>query len=325
MDEVLRVSSLSVDFKGESSEIHAVRDVSFTLRKGETLGIVGESGCGKSVTSLAIMGLLPVDKAAIKSGEVIYDGRDLLRLSKSEMRLLIGKELTMIFQDPISALDPLFTIESQIIEGMQIHLGMKKKQARDLARSLLEDVGMRDVERALKSYPHQLSGGMIQRVMVSIGLACNPNVLIADEPTTALDVTVQAQVLELMNRLKRKYHSSVVLISHNMGVIAEMCDRVLVMYAGEVVEEIGINQLFEKPTHPYTRGLLDCIPRLTKKVEVLPSIPGTLPSAGEEFFGCLFSPRCHFCNSRCENERPLMLNVEEGHRVRCHLYEGEAV
>lgn len=318
MEPLLQVNGLQVQFNTPQGSFNAVRGVNFTLHAGELLGIVGESGCGKSVTSLSIMGLLPQGKAQVTAGEIIYNNQNLLALPNKQMNKLRGRELAMIFQDPLSSLDPLATIEAQLTEGLRIHLKLAKKAAKAQALALLESVGIQNPAAVLQLYPHQLSGGMIQRVMIAIGFSCNPGLLIADEPTTALDVTVQAQVLALMNQLRQNHNTAILLVTHNMGVVAQMCDRVLVMYAGEIVEQAATAQLFNAPSHPYTQGLLKCIPSMEQKQQKLYSIPGMVPFLSQQITGCAFAPRCPHCTPLCQAQAPPDIILAPGHNARCH-------
>jgi peptide/nickel transport system ATP-binding protein len=296
--------------------MHAVETVNFELARGVTLGLVGESGCGKSVTALAIMGLLPKASADV-SGYVGFEGTNLLGLTNAAMRDLRGDRLAMIFQEPMTSLNPAFTIGEQIIETLVRHRGMNRAQARARAIELLRDVRIPSPEQRVDEYPHKLSGGMRQRAMVAIALACDPQLLIADEPTTALDVTIQAQVLDLIRSLKRKTNAAIVLISHDLGVIAEICDEVAVMYAGEIVEHAPVDALFEVPQHPYTIGLLASIPRLDRRVETLATIEGSLPDMSEVPQGCRFAPRCPFASEICVGSPPPIANIGARHWSRC--------
>jgi peptide/nickel transport system ATP-binding protein len=296
--------------------MHAVETVNFELARGVTLGLVGESGCGKSVTALAIMGLLPKASADV-SGYVGFEGTNLLGLTNAAMRDLRGDRLAMIFQEPMTSLNPAFTIGEQIIETLVRHRGMNRAQARARAIELLRDVRIPSPEQRVDEYPHKLSGGMRQRAMVAIALACDPQLLIADEPTTALDVTIQAQVLDLIRSLKRKTNAAIVLISHDLGVIAEICDEVAVMYAGEIVEHAPVDALFEVPQHPYTIGLLASIPRLDRRVETLATIEGSLPDMSEVPQGCRFAPRCPFASEICVASPPPIANIGARHWSRC--------
>ncbi len=302
---LLEVKDLKVQFKLREGAVHAVEGVSFSLDEGEALGIVGESGSGKSVTALSILRLLPVPPAQIKEGSVMFGDQDLLEMSESELRKIRGGQIAMIFQDPISSLNPVLRIEQQIIEPLQIHLGLSKSEARGRARELMEAVGIPDAARRLRSYPHQFSGGMRQRVMIAIALSCNPKLLIADEPTTALDVTVQAQILELIARLRRDFNTAVILITHDLGVVAGVTDRIIVMYAGHFAETARTPELFANPRHPYTLGLLGAVPSLDEtKAGELQTIPGNPPDQLHPVEGCPFQPRCPFVLDKCKTYPP---------------------
>ncbi|PWK16416.1 ABC transporter ATP-binding protein [Tumebacillus permanentifrigoris] len=323
---LLNVSELEISFKTESGTVTAVAGVSFALQQGETLGIVGESGCGKSVTSLSLMRLLPNPPGRISGGRIELNGRNLLELSEREMRDVRGNAISMIFQEPMTSLNPVFTIGRQIDEAILLHKSVSKREARALTIEILKKVGIPRPEQIAKDYPHQLSGGMRQRVMIAMALVCEPQLLIADEPTTALDVTIQAQILDLMDRLKRETGTSILLITHDLGVVAEMCDRVLVMYAGQVVEEASAEALFAEPKHPYTVGLLNSIPHADRKADRLPSIAGSVPSLTEMPNGCRFAPRCPVAIAKCHQQNPALVQVTEQHKARCWLAQegGEA-
>ena len=305
-EKILEVKHLKTYFHTDAGLSKAVNDVSFSVGKGKTLGIVGESGCGKSITSLSIMGLVEIPPGEIAGGEIIFDGEDLLKKSEDEMSKIRGKKIAMIFQEPMTSLNPVFTIGQQIVETLMLHEKMTKKQARERGIEMLKMVKIPMAEKRFDEYPHQLSGGMRQRVMIAMALCCNPELLICDEPTTALDVTIQAQILELINELKEKTGTSVMMITHDLGVIAEVADDVMVMYAGKVVEYATCDQIFEKPMHPYTSGLMNCIPKLddddTKRLSV---IEGMVPSFDDMPAGCAFCPRCpqasRFAGKRCLN------------------------
>ncbi|WP_110933333.1 ABC transporter ATP-binding protein [Paenibacillus bouchesdurhonensis] len=313
--KLLEVHQLKTSFKTEEGIIPSVRGVSFTVNRGETFAIVGESGSGKSVTSLSIMGL--VREPGKVEGEIQFEGQNLLELSKKAMRKLRGNEISMIFQEPMSSLNPVFKIGNQIREVIVQHRKVSKAEAHKLAIEMLERVGIPDAAKLAGNYPHQLSGGMRQRVMIAMALACRPKLLIADEPTTALDVTIQAQILKLIAELSEQENTGIILITHDLGVVAEMADRVAVMYAGEVVEEASVFDLFEKPGHPYTLGLLGSLPRLTEQRDRLDSIPGTVPNMLNMPEGCPFHPRCPYAEERCKRERPELRLKESDHRVRC--------
>jgi peptide/nickel transport system ATP-binding protein len=317
MSALIDVSGLKVVFHGDRGRtMHAVDTVNFDLARGATLGLVGESGCGKSVTALAIMGLLPKDAVEIE-GRMLFDGVDLVGLSDAQLRDLRGDRLAMIFQEPMTSLNPAYTVGEQIGEVLVRHRGLTQDAARDKTIELLRDVRIPSPEQRFDEYPHKLSGGMRQRVMIAMALACDPQLLIADEPTTALDVTIQAQVLELMRTLKQKSGAAIILISHDLGVVAEVCDEVAVMYAGEIVERAPVGELFDNPQHPYTIGLLASIPRLDRRVDKLATIEGSLPDMANVPQGCRFAARCPFAIEVCIAAPPPVVTVGEGHWSRC--------
>lgn len=320
MSTILKVDNLFTEIKIDNKNYTAVSDVSFSLNSQETLGFVGESGCGKSLTALSITKLLGKN-INVTSGTAMFDGVDLFSLSAKEMRKLRGNKISMIFQEPMTALNPVLTIGDQMREMIMPHLKLNKKDATKKAISLLADMGIERAEDIVKNYPFQLSGGMLQRVMIAMSLSCNPQILIADEPTTALDVTIQAQILKLMSELKDKYNTSIIIISHNLGVVAQVCDRVAVMYYGEIVETAPVSSLFEKHYHPYTTGLFACIPKLDLKEESLDAIPGVVPTLMERTNGCAFAPRCNKAFEKCHNNHPQLVEVAEGHFCRCFLHE----
>jgi peptide/nickel transport system ATP-binding protein len=321
MENLLEVVHLQTVFKSDKGEVVSVDDVSFTLKPGETIGIVGESGCGKSVTSLSVMGLLG-SSGRIKNGEIRFLGTDLVRLSEDRLREIRGNEISMIFQEPMTSLNPVFSIGDQMIEGIKLHLKLKNKAAKTYAIEILKKVGIPRAAAIMEEYPHALSGGMRQRVMIAMALACQPKLLIADEPTTALDVTIQAQILELMKKLRQESQTAIMLITHDLGVIAEMTDKVIVMYAGQVVEETDVFTLFDKPKHPYTKGLMSSIPHIEYESEQhLASIPGTVPSLTHMPKGCRFHTRCSHATERCHLEQPALLPINQGHSVRCWLVD----
>jgi peptide/nickel transport system ATP-binding protein len=321
---LLTVEDLRVRFWTSRGIVHAVNGITFDVRAGETLGLVGESGCGKSVTALATMGILP-RAARIPSGSIKLEGRDLLGLSERAWRRVRGKEIAMIFQDPMTSLNPVLTVGAQLREAIQEHLDLDRKGATKRAIELLEQVGIPGGKERLKNYPHQFSGGMRQRVMIAMALACNPKLLIADEPTTALDVTIQAQILELINELKERLGMAVMLITHAMGVVAETAQRVVVMYAGKVIEEAPVHELFAHPRHPYTQGLIRSIPRIdlaaTHK-QSLEAIPGVVPKLIRPPEGCRFAPRCKYAVPACTAATPPLREVAPGHKVACILPAG---
>ncbi|MBP0463062.1 ABC transporter ATP-binding protein [Roseomonas sp. PWR1] len=298
-------------------EVNAIEEVSFSLEEGQILGIVGESGSGKSVTALTVMGLLPRPPARIAAGEVLFGGRDLTRLSEREMQTVRGPGISMIFQEPMTSLNPVFSIGDQIMETIAAHERLPQAELRRRAIAMLDKVGIPSAARRLDDYPHQMSGGQRQRVMIAMALACNPKLLIADEPTTALDVTIQAQILDLLMDLRDEFGMGIVIITHNMGVIAETADRVMVMYAGRVIEEAPVATIFDRPLHPYTRGLLECVPSLTEDRARLVAIPGTLPEPARRPSGCRFAPRCLHAEPACGTAIPLLETLEPGHSAAC--------
>jgi peptide/nickel transport system ATP-binding protein len=320
---LLEVEDLATHFFTRDGTVRAVDGVSFTLERGETLGIVGESGCGKSVTALSILRLIPPETGRIVAGEVRFDGRDLARLDAAAMRALRGHRIAMIFQEPMTSLNPVLTVGTQIAENVVQHTGVSWRAGFDRAREMLELVRIADPKRRLEEYPHQLSGGMRQRVMIAIALSCEPEILIADEPTTALDVTIQAQILDLMLELQQKLGTAIVMITHDLGVIAETVERVVVMYAGRKVEEAGVEELFARPSHPYTRGLMRAIPRLDLEAEAagrrprLQEIEGMVPVLTRQISGCAFAPRCGFATAHCRSDRPPLIEAAEHHVTAC--------
>jgi oligopeptide/dipeptide ABC transporter ATP-binding protein len=322
-ETLLEVRDLTTSFYTRSGVVHAVTGVDFSVRRGEIVGLVGESGCGKSVTSLSILGLVS-PPGRVESGEVIFDGKDLRKLSQTELRSIRGDRIAMIFQQPQSSLNPVLNVGFQLSEVLEIHRNMKRKQARDRALELLRMVGIPDPARRLKSYPFEMSGGMAQRVMIAMALACEPELLIADEPTTALDVTIQAQILDLMRRLQRETGTAIVLITHDLGVVAEMCDRVAVMYAGEIVEQTDTQTLFRKPQHPYTQGLIGSVPILGQPKDALSVIPGVVPNLIDLPAGCRFAPRCRsrveYVVTPADSVHPGLRPTSGKHAVRCWLY-----
>jgi oligopeptide/dipeptide ABC transporter ATP-binding protein len=323
-DVLLEVRDLRTYFHTRDGVVKAVDGVSFDVHRGEILGLVGESGCGKSVTSFSLMGLVP-QPGAIESGSVVFDGRDLLSMSRRELRRLRGDHISMIFQQPQSSLNPVFRVGAQISEVFEIHRDMKKAAGGEAAVEMLRKVGIPDPAERVKAYPHEFSGGMAQRVMIAMALACEPELLIADEPTTALDVTIQAQILDLMRGLQRDSNTAVILITHDLGIVAEMADRVAVMYAGEIVEETDVQTLFAEPKHPYTQGLIGSVPILGQLKDHLNTIPGNVPNLVDLPQGCRFADRCgarvEAGLEKCTVEKPELLEVGERHRVRCWLYE----
>jgi oligopeptide transport system ATP-binding protein len=318
-ERLLDVVGLRTVFRSSRGPVQAVNGVSFHLDAGEIVGVVGESGCGKSATALSVMRLIPDPPGTIAAGSVRFKGRDLLTLSGRAMRDLRGKDISMIFQDPMTSLNPMLRIRRQMTEGIQLHMGLNKQAALERAIEMLRLVGIPSPERRIHDYPHQLSGGMRQRVVIAIALSCNPSLVLADEPTTALDVTIQAQILELLRRIMRERNTAVMLITHDLGVVAGMCDRVLVMYAGSIVEEATRREIFYNPRHPYTLGLLRSVPRLDRvRTERLPQIEGLPPDLARLPQGCPFQARCPYVTEICRREMPPLRSVESDHRVACH-------
>ena len=318
-ERLVEVRNLKTYFHTEDGVVPSVDGVSLHINRGETLGVVGESGCGKSVTSLSIMRLIPIPPGQIAGGEIIFEGVDLLKKSEAEMRKIRGNDISMIFQEPMTSLNPVYTCGDQIAEAIELHQGMGRKEAMAKAVEMLRLVGIPLPERRVHEYPHQLSGGMRQRVMIAMALSCNPKLLIADEPTTALDVTIQAQILELMKKLKKDLGMAIMLITHDLGVIAEMAERVIVMYAGKVVEEADVVSLFRRPLHPYTEGLLRSIPRLDDNKERLHVIEGVVPNPLHMPQGCRFNPRCPYAQDICRQKEPPLAEAGSGRKVACWL------
>ncbi len=325
---LLEVENLQTHFRTLDGVNRAVDGVSFEVNEGETLAIVGESGCGKSVTANSILRLIPEPPGRI-AGSIRFQGRDLLKASEREMRDIRGNEISMIFQEPMTSLNPVLTVGRQLRETLRLHQGLDRKAADDRAEEMLSLVGIPEARRRLSEYPHQLSGGMRQRVMVAIALACNPKLLIADEPTTALDVTIQAQILDLMKDLKRRVGAAIVLITHDLGIVAEVADRVMVMYAGRKVEEAPVAELFRSPKHPYTQGLLGAVPKLGSSLDGaetrLAEIPGLVPSLKERIDGCVFESRCPFVTDLCRQFSPALDLKARGHLAACHYAPKEAL
>jgi oligopeptide transport system ATP-binding protein len=322
MEPLLEVRDLRTQFFTQDGVVKAVDGVSFHLMPGETLGLVGESGCGKSITALSIMRLIPSPPGKIVSGEIIFEGEDILRMNDDEMRSIRGRKIAMIFQDPMTSLNPVLTINRQISEALELHLGMSKQQARQRAIELLKMVGIPNAEQRVDQYPHQFSGGMRQRVMIAMALSCNPSLLIADEPTTALDVTIQAQILDLIRTLQHEHNTALILITHDLGVVAGMTDRINVMYAGHIVETAPTEELFENPKHPYTVGLLNSIPRLdAPRKERLNPIRGLPPDLIDLPDMCPFVPRCDFAREKCSEKNPPLFDVNPVHRSACWYWE----
>lgn len=318
MDDLLRVEQLQISFDTPAGRFPAVDGVSFAVQPGKTLCIVGESGSGKSVTSLGIMRLLQSPPARCTGGSIWFEGENLLQKKEKELRRIRGSQISMIFQEPMTSLNPVLTIGFQVAESLRAHQRMDRAAAWKQAAALLQMVGITDAEKRLKEYPHQMSGGMRQRVMIAIALACSPKLLIADEPTTALDVTIQAQILRLLKELRQKTGMAIILITHDLGVVAEMADEVVVMYAGKVMECGSVHDIFEHPSHPYTKGLMDCIPKLSGQRQRLTTIEGTVPKLGGFPAGCRFSTRCPYCTDQCHSVQPEMMG-KDGHFWFCHL------
>ena len=314
---LLEIENLSVEFPSKTAVMHAVDGVSLTLEAGEVLGIVGESGSGKSVTMMALMGLVSFP-GRVSADKLRFDGHDLLKLSGTERNKLIGKDVAMIFQDPTTSLNPCFTVGFQIAETLKLHMGLDSKSARKRSIDLLEQVGIPAPESRLDVFPHQMSGGMNQRVMIAMAISCNPKLLIADEPTTALDVTIQAQILDLLRQLQKDLNMALVLITHNMGVVSEMAQRVAVMYAGQIMETRSAHDIFDTPAHPYTEALLAAMPERSDGSSRLATIPGMVPGLYDRPTGCLFAPRCRYANDLCRAKRPQLLG-EPSSMVRCHM------
>lgn len=321
-ETLLEIKDLCVEFKTMAGTVRAVDHLSYSLKKGEKLGIVGESGSGKSVSSLAMMQLIPNPPGKVTGGRILYRGNDLVQLSEREMQKIRGNEISMIFQEPMTSLNPIIRCGKQIAESLRLHRGMKKKEAMEEAIRMMEAVGIANPAARAYEYPHQMSGGMRQRMMIAMALACQPQILIADEPTTALDVTIQAQILDLIRDLNQSMNTSVVFITHDLGVVSELCDTVMVMYNGRMVEKASAEDIFEEPLHPYTQGLLSAIPRITKERAPLSTIEGMVPNPTEYIEGCRFCPRCPKATERCRQQEPPVF--EHGARqVRCWLCETE--
>lgn len=325
-NKLLEIIGLETTFFTDDGQIPAVDHIDFSVHEGEILGIVGESGSGKSVTSLSIMGLIPSPPGKITGGQILLGGKNLAKFTDKQMRKIRGKDVAMIFQEPMTSLNPLFTIGNQLKEAILIHHPKwSKKKVFARAVEIMKLVGLPRADELLKDYPHQLSGGMRQRVMIAMALVCEPKVLIADEPTTALDVTIQAQILQLMKDVNKRLNTAVLLITHDLGVVAETCERVIVMYAGQIVEEAPVNEIFNKPLHPYTQGLIKSVPDMRFKKESLYSIPGTVPKPGTIKVGCRFAERCEFVMERCTQETPPLYIASEHHKSRCFLLAEQEV
>ncbi|TQR20793.1 ABC transporter ATP-binding protein [Psychrobacillus vulpis] len=322
-EKLLQVEQLQTEFTKDKQKIRILHGVNFHINKGEVIGLVGESGCGKSLTSLSIMGLFKGTSGEITGGHIRFNGQDITSLNVNEMRKMRGKQIAMIFQEPMTSLNPVMKIGEQLMEPIRIHLNLNKKQAKEHAISMLKKVGIARPDEVINEYPHQLSGGMRQRVMIAMAMSCNPNLLIADEPTTALDVTIQAQILELMKQLQQQEDMSILLITHDLGIVAEMCDRVVVMYAGRVVEEANVFDLFEEPKHPYTRGLIGSVPKIGDKRDKLDSIKGNVPDPSDMPIGCKFAPRCTQVMPICLEAEPTSIMLENDRLCSCWLYDHE--
>lgn len=323
-EQLLKVRNLKTYFYTEEGVVPAVDGLDFDLYPNETLAIVGESGCGKSVTSLSILQIVATPPGKIIDGSIEFEGEDLLKKSEKEMRKIRGNRISMIFQEPLTSLNPVFTVSQQICDILHLHQGLGKKEARAKALEMLKKVKIPSAEAVLDEYPHQLSGGMRQRVMIAMALACNPSILIADEPTTALDVTIQAQIMHLLSDLQKDNKTSIILITHDLGVVAQIAQRVMVMYAGKAVEYASVEDIFRNPLHPYTEGLLKSIPMPTDKKDTLFSIKGNIPSPKDYPAGCRFSSRCDKCMKKCPTQEPPLVEMPDGRKVRCWLYAQEA-
>lgn len=321
-DTLIQVKDLQISFKYDGVMTPVIRGVSFDIKRGETLGMVGESGSGKSVTSREIMKLIAAPPARIDKGEILFEGRDILKMSDDELRSIRGNRISMIFQEPMTSLNPVYTCGNQIMEVIRLHKGVSKKEARQMAIEMLRDVGVQSPETRVDCYPHELSGGMRQRVMIAMALSCSPTLLISDEPTTALDPTIQAQILQLIKDMKKKLNMSVLFITHDLGVVAQNCDRVVVMYAGKIVEVAEVCELFDHPAHPYTQGLIMSIPKMSSDVEELYSIDGSIPSFASLPSGCTFGPRCPYFTEDCAKSEPKLTDVGGGHLCACHRRSG---
>ncbi len=321
---LLEIKNLRVQFKTVEGLVNAVDDLSYTLHKGEKLGIVGESGSGKSVSSLGIMQLIPNPPGEIVEGEILYNGKDLVKATEREMEKIRGNEISMIFQEPMTSLNPIIKCGKQIAESLVLHRGMNKKEAFAEAINMLKAVGIANPEIRAHEYPHQMSGGMRQRIMIAMALACQPQILIADEPTTALDVTIQAQILDLIRELNQEMGTSVLFITHDLGVVSELCDTVIVMYTGHIVEKAPVRELFEDPKHPYTTGLLNAIPKITKDRSPLSTIIGAVPNPTDHIQGCSFWPRCPHATEKCKQDMPPMVKISDKREVRCWLHASQS-
>jgi len=323
MGTLLSIKNLKTHFYSAGKTVRALDGVSFDIEEGGAFGLVGETGCGKSVTALSILRLIPSPPGKIVGGEIHFKGRNLLNLSEDEIRSIRGKEISMIFQEPMTCLNPVFRIGDQMAEVVMLHQGLQRARAIENAIRMLERVHIPDAPHVARQFPHQLSGGMRQRVMIAMELSCHPSLLIADEPTTALDVTIQAQILQLIREMKKEFHTSILLITHDLGVVAELCDRVAVMYAGSIVEEARVEEIFADAKHPYTRGLWEAIPLVDQEKETLAVIPGTVPDLSHPPKGCKFHPRCTFRFAPCDQTPPPLFQLSPGHLVSCFLYSKE--
>jgi len=319
-DKLLDIKNLTINYTTEDGVVNAVNGIDFDLKEGETLGLVGETGAGKTTTALGIMRLVPNPPGKVVSGEIMFEGKNLLQESESDMRAIRGNLISMIFQDPMTSLNPVMTVGEQIAEVIELHQNVTRAQAWEKAKEMLELVGIPGTR--VLDYPHQFSGGMKQRVIIAISLACNPRLLIADEPTTALDVTIQAQVLDLMNDLKEKFKTAMVMITHDLGVVAQVCDKVAIMYAGEIVEAGNLEDIYERTSHPYTHGLFGSIPNLDDEIDRLNPIKGLMPDPTNLPTGCKFHPRCPHAQGLCKEKQPKNTVLNNGHKVRCLAYEG---
>ncbi|WP_144466291.1 ABC transporter ATP-binding protein [Bacillus sp. FDAARGOS_235] len=320
---VVELKDLQTHFQTEEGTVKSVNHVSFAVREGETVCVVGESGCGKSVTALSIMGLI-AESGSVVGGDILYGGKSLLGMKEKELRSLRGNDIAMIFQEPMTSLNPVFTVGEQIVETLREHELLSKNEAYKKAIELIRKVGIARADEIVHSYPHELSGGMLQRIMIAVALSCNPKLLIADEPTTALDVTIQAQILDLLRQIKEEFKTSILLITHDLGVVAEMADYVVVMYGGKVIEEAPVLEIFQNPKHPYTKGLLKSKPVMGKRIDKLYSIPGQVPNLVGLGEFCYFSGRCEHCMEICKEEAPNLNVHDENHKVACWLYEERA-
>ncbi len=321
MEKLLQVKDLKTYFYTDDGVVKAVDGVNFEVEAGKTIGIVGESGCGKSITAMSILRLIPDPPGKIVSGEIMFDGRDLTKVSNEDIRHIRGNDISMIFQEPMTSLNPVFTAGYQIMEVLMLHQHLSESEAKKKAIEMIKLVGIPRPDKIVDEYPHQLSGGMRQRVMIAMALACQPKLLIADEPTTALDVTIQAQILELMNSLKERLNTSIMLITHDLGVVAEMSDHVVVMYSGKIVEDAPVKELFGNPRHPYTIGLMNSIPSLVKEGDRLESIDGSVPNPLYLPKGCYFHPRCKYATDECRKGQPELREISPGHKVSCFRAE----